>query len=216
MGNSLSQSAWTDVFQFSSNPLVVVDMRGGMIEINAAMEKITGISREQLVGCEFVDCFNQPEQVREVLQRILLEKEVRDCAWTVVHDSGSVTEVACNATLFRDALGNVRGVFIVLRDATDLRQYEAQRLFQASYDALTALPNRRLFRDRLEWAMAQERRHERVLGVLFIDLDNFKDINDTLGHSVGDEVLKVVAWQLVASLGEPDTVARMGGMDLPC
>ena len=221
MGNSLPQSAWadltargglfTDVFEFSSDPLVLVDMRGGMIEINAAMEKITGISREQLVGGEFVDCFNQPEQVREVLQRVLLEKEVRDCAWTVVHDSGSVTKVTCNATLFRDALGNVRGVFIVLRDATDLRQYEAQMLFQASYDALTALPNRRLFRDRLECAMAQARRHERVLGVLFIDLDNFKDINDTLGHSVGDEVLKVAAWQLVASLGETDVVARMGG-----
>lgn len=221
MENSLSQSAWTDltargrlftdVFEFSSDPLVVVDARGGMIEVNAAMEKITGISREQLVGGEFVDCFNQPEQVREVLLRVGQEREVRNCAWTVVHEGGSATEVSCNATLFRDASGTVQGAFFVLRDATDIRQYEAQMLFQASYDALTALPNRRLFRERLECAMTQALHHERVLGVLFIDIDNFKDINDTLGHAIGDEVLKVVAWQLVASLGEADTVARMGG-----
>ena len=221
MGNSFPQSAWmdmtargrlfTDVFEFSSDPLVLVDVQGGMIEVNAAMEKITGTAREQLVGREFVDCFNQPEQVREVLLRVGPEREVRNCAWTVVHQGGSATEVVCNATLFRDASGAVQGTFFVLRDATDVRQYEAQMLFQASYDALTALPNRRLFRDRLESAMVQVLRHGRVLGVLFIDLDNFKDINDTLGHGIGDEVLKVMAWQLVASLGDADTVARMGG-----
>jgi diguanylate cyclase (GGDEF)-like protein/PAS domain S-box-containing protein len=221
MENLLSQPAWkdfavrgrlfTDVFEFSSDPLVVVDVRGGMIEVNGAMEKITGISRAQLIGGEFVDCFHQPEQVREVLQRVLLEREVRDCAWTMVHDSGNVTEVACNATPFRDAAGNVLGTFFVLRDATDLRQYQTQMLFQASYDALTALPNRRLFRDRLELAMPLARRNGRVLGVLYLDLDNFKDINDTLGHSIGDEVLQIVAWKLVASLSKTDVVARMGG-----
>ena len=221
MGNSLPKFVWSDmaargrlfsdVFEFSSDPLVVVDTRGGMIEVNAAMEKMTGISRQQLVGGELVDCFNQTEQVREVLQRVLLEREVRDCAWTVIHESGRVTDVAANATLFRDALGNVQGTFFVLRDATDIRHYEAQMLFQASYDALTALPNRRVFRDQLGWAMTLAARHDRVLGVVIIDLDNFRDINDTLGHWVGDEVLKVVAWQLVESVGKMGVVARMAG-----
>jgi diguanylate cyclase (GGDEF)-like protein/PAS domain S-box-containing protein len=202
---------FTDVFEFSSDPLVVVDVRGVMMAVNGAMEAITGMSRGQLVGGEFVDCFHQTEQVRDVLRQVQLEREVRDRPWTMIHDCGRVIEVTCNAMLFRDALGQVQGVFFVLRDATDIQQYKAQMLFQASYDALTALPNRRFFRDRLEGSMEQALRYERVLGVLFIDLDNFKDINDTLGHAIGDEVLKMVAWQLVAALGEADVAARMGG-----
>lgn len=220
MGNSIPQSAWadfaargrlfTDVFEFSSDPLVVVDARGSIIEVNTAMEKITGVSRGRMLGAEFVAYFEQPEQVLAVLQRVLLEREVRDCAWKVVHQSGSAKDVACNATQFCDASGAMQGAFFVLRDATELRQYESQMLFQASYDALTALPNRRFFSEQLERAIAAQR-DDQLLGVLFIDLDNFKDINDTLGHAIGDEVLKVVAWQLVSSLEKSDTVARMGG-----
>ncbi|MDR7308669.1 EAL domain-containing protein [Rhodoferax saidenbachensis] len=218
MGHSLTQSAWadmsargrlfTDVFEFSSDPLVVVDLRGTIIEANAAMAKMTGVSCAQLLGSEFVLYFSQPELVLQILQRVLLEREVRDNAWKVVNANGGVTDIVCNATQFCDATGDVRGIFFVLRDATDLRQYESQMLFQASYDALTALPNRRLFCEQLERAIALRR--DQVLGILFIDLDNFKDINDTLGHAVGDEVLKAVAWQLMSSMGASDTAARMG------
>jgi diguanylate cyclase (GGDEF)-like protein/PAS domain S-box-containing protein len=221
MGNAFSQSdsmdlmgrgrLFTEVFEVSSDPLALVDVNGRLREINSAMEKITGNAREQLVGSLFADCFNQTEQVQEVLERVFLEREVRDCSWTMVHESGSVTEVICNATLFRDESGKVLGAFFVLRDATDLRQYQSQMLFQASYDALTTLPNRRLLRDRLESAMSRVRSNKRVLGILYADIDDFKDVNDTLGHSIGDEVLKALAWRLVALLGKTDTVARMGG-----
>lgn len=218
MGHSLTQSAWadksargrlfTDVFEFSSDPLVVVDLRGTIIEANAAMAKMTGVSCAQLLGSEFVLYFSQPELVLLILQRVLLEREVRDNAWKVVNASGGVTDIVCNATQFCDVTGDVQGIFFVLRDATDLRQYESQMLFQASYDALTALPNRRFFCEQLERAIAQRR--DQVLGILFIDLDNFKDINDTLGHAMGDEVLKAVAWQLTSSMGASDIAARMG------
>jgi diguanylate cyclase (GGDEF)-like protein/PAS domain S-box-containing protein len=221
MGNAFSQSdsmdfmgrgrLFTEVFEVSSDPLALIDVNGRLREINSAMEKITGNAREQLVGSLFADCFNQTEQVQEVLERVFLEREVRDCSWTTVHESGSVTEVICNATPFRDESGKVLGAFFVLRDATDLRQYQSQMLFQASYDALTSLPNRRLLRDRLESAMSQVRSNKRVLGILYADIDDFKDVNDTLGHSIGDEVLKALAWRLVASLGKTNTVARMGG-----
>jgi diguanylate cyclase (GGDEF)-like protein/PAS domain S-box-containing protein len=218
MGHSLTQSAWidmpargrlfTDVFELSSDPLIVVDLRGTIIEANAAMAKMTGVSCAQLLGSAFALYFSQPELVLLILQRLLMEREVRNNAWEIVNASGGATDVVCNATQFRDVTGDVQGIFFVLRDATDLRQYESQMLFQASYDALTALPNRRFFCEQLEQAIAQRR--DEVLGILFIDLDNFKDINDTLGHAIGDEVLKAVAWQLVSLMGVSDTVARMG------
>jgi diguanylate cyclase (GGDEF)-like protein/PAS domain S-box-containing protein len=221
MENSLLRPVWTDVadrdrffakmFELSPNPLAVIDVRGRLSEVNAAMENLTGMSREQLVGGALAECFNQPDQVREALRRVLLEREVHDCAWTLVHGNGNVIEVAGDVILYRNDAGKEQCVFVSLRSLTDIRQYEAQMLFQASFDALTALPNRRLFRERLESAMTQARRNGRVLGILFIDLDNFKDINDTLGHAIGDELLKVVAWQLVALLGKTDTVGRMGG-----
>lgn len=219
MGHAFLQSAWsdvatrgrlfTDVFELSSDPLIVVDVCGVIIEANAAMEKMTGVSRARMSGGKFMEYFAQPEQVFAVLQQVLLEREVRNSVWMVVRESGGETEVTCNATQFSDAQGAVRGAFFVLRDATDLRQYESQMLFQASYDALTALPNRRFFCEKLERAIALQR--DQVLGILFLDLDNFKDINDTLGHAIGDEVLKAVAWQLASSLNEWDAAARMGG-----
>lgn len=219
MSHSFPQSAWsdlatrgrlfTDVFEFSSDPLVVVDVRGAIIEANAAMEKMTGVSRALMLGSEFVGYFAQSEPVLAVLQQVLQEREVRNSAWKVLHENGGATEVACIATQFRDAAGKVRGTFFALRDATDLQQYESQMLFQASYDALTALPNRRFFCEQLERAISQ--RSDQILGILFIDLDNFKDINDTLGPPMGDEVLKAVAWQLVSLLEASDTAARMGG-----
>ena len=219
MDHSHTQLAWadmssrgrlfTEVFEFSSDPLVVVDPGGAIIEANAAMGKMTGVSRARMLGCEFGSYFSQPELVQVTLQRILREREVRANAWKVVHVTGSVTDVVCNATQFCGVTGNVEGIFFVLLDATDLRQYESQMLFQASYDALTALPNRRFFCEQLDRAIAQRR--DQVLGILFIDLDNFKDINDTLGHSIGDEVLKAVAWQLVTFMETDDIAARMEG-----
>jgi diguanylate cyclase (GGDEF)-like protein/PAS domain S-box-containing protein len=202
---------FSDMFEFSSDPFVVVGIDGQIMEVNAAMEKLTGLSRSHLVGAAFMDCFEQGEQVQEVLRRVLLEREVRGCDWRVRHTDGNGIEVTGNATLFRGTSGKVQGSFFVLRDATDSQAYQTQMLFQASYDALTGLPNRRSFRDQVKQAMLKVLTEGGSLAVLFLDLDNFKDINDSLGHVMGDEVLKVVATHLSDTLGEDVTVARMSG-----
>src|SRR5207244_1324591 len=99
----------------------------------------------------------------------------------------------------------------VSRDISERKVVEEQIEYQAYHDALTGLPNRRLFRDRLTVALAHARRLKSTLAVMFLDLDRFKYVNDTLGHSLGDEMLKTVAARLAAALREEDSIARMGG-----
>jgi diguanylate cyclase (GGDEF)-like protein len=98
-----------------------------------------------------------------------------------------------------------------LIDITDRKRAEQQIVYQATHDALTGLPNRSYFRDRLVTALAHARRERRGVGVLFLDLDHFKMVNDTLGHTLGDHLLQAVADRLRASVREGDTIARVGG-----
>ena len=102
-------------------------------------------------------------------------------------------------------------IVTVSRDVTERHHAEVQIEYQAYHDALTGLPNRALFRDRLTVALAHARRTQKPLAVMFLDLDSFKLVNDTLGHSLGDELLKVIATRLKSVLREEDTIARMGG-----
>jgi diguanylate cyclase (GGDEF)-like protein len=102
-------------------------------------------------------------------------------------------------------------ILSVARDITERKRAERQLAYIATHDALTGLPNRVLFNDRLNLALAQAQRHQQRLAVLLLDLDRFKDINDTLGHSVGDQFLRVAAKRLKGVLRKSDTLARMGG-----
>jgi diguanylate cyclase (GGDEF)-like protein/PAS domain S-box-containing protein len=110
-----------------------------------------------------------------------------------------------------DSKGRYRGRIWYFRDITDRKVAEEQVQFLAFYDALTGLPNRRLLQDRLNQALASAHRQKNKLGLLFLDLDRFKDINDSLGHSVGDLLLQKVAERLKTSARAQDTVARLGG-----
>src|SRR6185436_14597239 len=102
-------------------------------------------------------------------------------------------------------------VVAVSRDISERRRAEEQIEYQAYHDALTGLPNRLLFRDRLTIALAHAKRQHTPVAVMFLDLDRFKNVNDTLGHSLGDELLRAVAMRLRTVLREGDTIARMGG-----
>jgi diguanylate cyclase (GGDEF)-like protein/PAS domain S-box-containing protein len=103
------------------------------------------------------------------------------------------------------------GVLAIGRNISERRQVERQLRHQATHDALTGLPNRFLLKDRLERAVAQARREDRAVAVIFIDLDNFKDVNDRFGHDAGDELLVLLATRMRDALRESDTVARLGG-----
>jgi len=102
-------------------------------------------------------------------------------------------------------------VTVISKDITERKRTEQQLAFMATHDPLTGLPNRMLFNDRLTVALAYAQRNRQKLTVMLLDLDSFKQINDTLGHSVGDQLLRAVGDRLKGSLRKTDTVARMGG-----
>ena len=119
--------------------------------------------------------------------------------------------VEAHWTLVRNDDGKPQSIFAINTDITQRKMAEKEIQYLAFYDSLTGLPNRQLLLDRLRQALAVSARNRRIGALLFIDLDNFKLLNDTLGHSLGDMLLQQVAPRLISCVRESDTVARLGG-----
>jgi len=130
--------------------------------------------------------------------------------WRIRRRDGHSVQVYVRCSDLR-ADSTVGGLVLTLRDVTEQRQLEDELKHRAFHDSLTGLPNRLLFQDRAAHALAQARRSGHVTGVLFVDLDDFKVVNDTMGHAVGDELLAAVGARLAAAVRESDTAARLGG-----
>ena len=130
--------------------------------------------------------------------------------WRFQHRDGSWRHVEAVLTNLMDEPA-VRGIVINTRDISERKALQAQLTHQAFHDQLTGLANRSLFLDRVTHALTLARRHQKPLAVIFLDLDNFKTVNDSLGHSVGDRLLTIAAQRLLASVRTADTVARLGG-----
>ena len=137
--------------------------------------------------------------------------EVRDFEQDVVFDDGSIRHLIGNAAPLRDSNGKVHGAVGTFIDITTRRNMEEQIRRMAHFDSLTNLPNRILLMDRLEQALAISQRNHSKTSVIFMDLDHFKEINDSLGHHVGDMLLQQVAERISGALREVDTVSRLGG-----
>ena len=137
--------------------------------------------------------------------------EVRDFEQDIVFDDGSIRHLIGNAAPLRDAAGKVYGAVGAFIDITARRNMEEQIRRMAHFDSLTNLPNRILLMDRLEQALAISQRNHSKTSVIFMDLDHFKEINDSLGHHVGDMLLQQVAERIRGALREVDTVSRLGG-----
>jgi diguanylate cyclase (GGDEF)-like protein/PAS domain S-box-containing protein len=181
--------------------------RGNVVDCNEAVARMMRSTHAQLVGRPFAE-FVAPEDFETVMSNRRAGFE-RPYEVTVVRDDGSRFPVE---TVGKDMVyAGVTHRMSVMRDITDRRQAEARIQFLAHHDTLTHLPNRALLLDRIQVILANARRNKTEVGVMFIDLDNFKTINDSLGHYAGDELLKRIAARLLSCLRDVDLVGRLGG-----
>lgn len=207
-----SEARFRTLTQTAPCAIVIYDQEGFLYANDAALA-VTGRSREELTGTHFWDLV-APE-MREPLRERGLAR-LRDQALAPARyevrvlrpDGGSVwLDFSVSLVQYEGRPAILAAAF----DVSERKRAEEQVRHLAYHDGLTGLPNRLLFRDRLEVAVAQAHRDGTRVAVLFIDLDNFKVINDSMGHSQGDELLREVARRLIASVREGDTVARHSG-----
>lgn len=189
-----------------------LNMDGQFLYISPNYKDILGYEPFELLGKEVVD-FIQPEDCPIVItgiERAFYHSASGQFIYRFVHKNGEIRWFESTGKTYQTVNGETRGVF-VSRDITERQCYEETIWHQAFHDSLTGLPNRLLLKDRLSLAMAHAKRNKQMLAILFLDLDQFKLINDTLGHDVGDKLLQGIAKRLKDSVREDDTVARLGG-----
>lgn len=199
----------------STNGIIIVDaLRHDLptVYVNAAFERITGYPRSEALGrnCRFLQGDETgPEAIKQLRRAIAEQREAHVVIRNYRRD-GAMFWNDLHISPVRDETGQVTHFVGVQNDISEQREYQAQLTYNAHHDALTGLPNRMMLAERLQQGCVLARRYQRYLAVLFIDLDDFKPINDTLGHEVGDYILVEVAKRLDNELRPWDTVARFG------
>src|SRR5258708_17002036 len=204
----------TEIIENAGEGIVVYDRDLRYVVWNHFMEELTGLTAEEVLGRKAIDIFPhlREQQVDELIARALGGEPVSaPDAHYYIPGSARRGWVSAVYRPHYDAAGSVTGVIGLIRDITERKQAEQQIEYQAYHHALTGLANRRLCQEHLSLALALAGRHSRLVAVLFLDLDHFKLINDTLGHTTGDDLLKVIAGRLKGCGREGDTVARVGG-----
>jgi len=198
--------------------VLTTDTLGNVTYLNAEAEALTGWTRSEAFARPLAIVFDVTDaltgQSADDPSRLATEQNRRVRAkgnYVLVSRGGAETSIEHSAAPIHDRHGEIVGAVIIFRDVIASRERRLQLLHLAEHDALTELPNRLLLSDRLARSIALARRHSRRLAVLFIDCDRFKHINDTLGHAIGDQVLRSIAKRLTACMRESDTVSRHGG-----
>ena len=182
---------------------------GKVIFSNRFFHETLGAGGEQVFGASWDDFFVDPEERQNLMLEFVEHDEVRNFELRLKHKDGGV--VWGLASMSAIPIEDEDLLLFAFIDVTPLKEAEAKIELLANYDTLTELPSRRLFSDRLGKAMERAQRAETEMAVLFIDLDGFKAVNDTMGHEAGDMMLQEVAVRLRDCVRKPDTVARLGG-----
>jgi diguanylate cyclase (GGDEF)-like protein/PAS domain S-box-containing protein len=195
------------------SPVFYKDEQGRYLGCNRAFEKFIGLSRDRIIGRSVYEL--SPPDLAE--KYAAADQALFDSRGTQIYETSVVyagdasrRDVMFYKATFDKADGTLGGLVGVILDVSDSKQMEQVR-HDAYHDALTGLPNLRLLRDRLTEELLRAKRREESLALLFIDLDSFKEVNDTLGHQVGDALLIQAAKRIGAALRASDTVARLGG-----
>ncbi len=207
------EARFGSLVQHSSDLITVLDENGLVVYQSPSIERVLGYLPEDLVGTRFERLLQPGEEGR--LPHVLADPAIHATGTEVLecglrHADGAVRQFE---VLYTDLLDdeNVRGVVLNSRDVSERKAFEEQLAHQAFHDPVTNLANRALFVERVRHAVPRARREGSRLAVIFMDLDDFKTINDSLGHAAGDSVLLEIAKRLDGSIRPSDTAARFGG-----
>ncbi len=208
---SLRQAAV--VFEAASDSILILDAERRIRMVNSAFTRVTGYSPNEVIGrvTRLLYANRQPSELYEHIFSTVANNNIwQGEVWNRKKD-GSVYPEWVNVNAVRNESGQIVEYVVIASDITERKRSEERLNYQANYDALTELPNRSLFIDRLRQAIARAKREDTQLALLFVDLDRFKNINDSMGHSAGDKLLVQVAKALCGCVRESDTIARFGG-----
>ncbi len=203
----------TAIYQSNTNAIVVTDKDNLITDVNPAFSRITGYSKSEVLGKNprlMQSGRHDIHFYRTMWKSILTDGHWQGEIWDKRRD-GALYAKSASIIALRHQDGSIYCHVAQFSDITEKKQKDELIHWQANYDPLTNLPNRRLFHDRLSQAIKLAHRTELSLALLFIDLDHFKEINDTLGHAVGDSLLMEVSRRLGNCVREADTIARLGG-----
>lgn len=210
-----SQNQYQTLVNLSPVGIFCADSLGQVLKVNERWCQMSGIRPEEAVGEGWTRTIHPEDRVRVLTdwyQAVLKNRPFTSSEYRLQRSDGSVVWVFAQAVAEMGRSGNTIGYVGTITDITERKQIEEQLRFHAWHDSLTGLPNRTFFLHRLETAIQQVKRYpRRLFAVLFLDLDRFKIINDSLGHLVGDQLLAGVAERLSHCVRSGDTVARLGG-----
>lgn len=207
-----SQEKFAKAFHSSPDAITITERDSGRyIEVNEGFCRLTGYRAEEVIGRSAMELqvWARPEERARMVETIMREGRVYHMEMHGQHRDGSIKLVEVSVQSIE--LNGTPCLLLTARDISELKAAQAQVQHLAYHDSLTNLPNRALLMDRLSQQIALLKRHNLHGALLFLDLDHFKHINDSLGHPVGDAVLKMVTARLEASVRLEDTVARLGG-----
>ncbi len=201
------------VFLCSDEAIIITDAQMRIVRINPAFTRMTGFSSEAVLG-------QNTRVLKSGRHSVTFYENMGKALAQIGHWAGEINNrradgsfftVWSNINVVRNNEGQVLHYIALQSDVTQLHEAQIALQRQASYDSLTGLPNRSLFNDRIAQLVAQSQRQAILFALLFVDLDHFKEVNDTLGHQVGDTLLRTVSERLLHGVRSEDTVARMGG-----
>lgn len=202
-----------NVFTHAHESIIIADAEARIIDVNATFTQITGYTRDEVLGQSphILSSGQQDAAFYESMWRKIRETDFwQGEVWNRRKDGSFYAEWLTICSI-RDSRNQITNYLAIFSDVTEQKEHQRYIEHIAHYDALTGLPNRVLLRDRLTQSMASAVRHNRPLAVAYLDLDGFKTINDSHGHSVGDKLLTQVANRMKLAVRYGDTVARMGG-----
>ncbi|MDH4332509.1 MAG: diguanylate cyclase [Desulfobulbaceae bacterium] len=211
---TVSKNYVDNIIQNMSGGLVVVSPAGAVQTVNQRTLTMFGYSEEELIG-KMANILLTPENETlfstNLINTLAKTGPMKDREIVCLTKAGRKFPVHFSGSAMHNEEGTLEGIICVFNDITELKKAEYTLKKMAHYDALTGVANRNLFFEKLDNSIREAQREEQIFALLYLDLDNFKPINDTMGHDVGDLVLKVVAERLQEVVRTGDTVARMGG-----